>query len=471
MIYKEDNQNKKRKKVHNLIRNSRLVRLIYLPILVLLFTSGCGVSPEIPLPPSTATSTVNSTSTTVQATATPLDSGSQIAEEQILSTPTPAPTATPSRLDYLVEDIVSGTGIRDLILFTLSGEDLVNLLISVLIVLLGSMFGVLLINGLTWIARLTPPKVDDRLLQIVHRQLKLLITLFLLQFSTARLAFLSPELKQWLDIVYFSFLVILLASLIWEITDFFLKGPLIEAASPGNRNLVLTFAPLLRRLIQVLIIIVGLAVILTQFGVNLSALLAVLGLGGLAVSLAAKATLEDMINGFIILIDRPFQVGDRIKIESMDDWGDVEAIGSRTTQIRALDNRLVIVPNSIIGRNQVENFTLSDPSYRVDISFGVSYEADIDQVIKIVTSAIQDVPGILKGKAPSVDFIQFGDSAMIFRALYWLKTYKDIALRTQVNKAISTALAEANIEMPFVTYDINLAYKNPPVSSLDGQPG
>lgn len=471
MSHSNKKKNKRRKKEHNLIRNSRLVRLIYLAILVVIFTPGCGVSPEIPLPALTATSTVPSTSTEVQASNTLLDSGTQPAEEQILSTPTPAPTATPSRLDYLVEDIVSGTGIRDLVLFTLSGEDLVNLLISVLIVLLGSMFGVLLINAITWIARLTPPKVDDRLLQIGHRQLKLLITLFLLQFSTARLAFLSPGLKQWLDIVYFSFLVILMASLIWEITEFFLKEPLIEAASPGNRNLVITFAPLLRRLIQVLIIIVGLAVILTQFGVNLSALLAVLGLGGLAVSLAAKATLEDMINGFIILIDRPFQVGDRIKIESMDDWGDVEAIGSRTTQIRALDNRLVIVPNSIIGRNQVENFTLSDPSYRVDISFGVSYEADIDQVIEIVTSAIQGVPGILKGKAPSVDFIQFGDSAMIFRALYWLKTYKDYALRTQVNKAISTALSEANIEMPFVTYDINLAYKNPPVSSLDGQPG
>lgn len=465
MRFSTENKKFISKNRQNDTRNFGLVWIFYLSCLVVLLTPGCRFKPEIPAPFATATLTITSTNTPVQAASTPVEGGTQIAEEQILSTPTLAPTATPSQMDYLVKGIVSETGIRDLSIFSLSGEDLVNLLLSILIVLLGSLLGVLLINGLRWLASVTPPMVDDQLLRIGHRQLKLLISLFLLKFSTARLSFLSPELKQWLDIVYFSFFVILMGSLIWEVIEYFLKGPVFKTASPSKLNLLITFAPLLRRLIQILIIIIGLAIILTRFGVNLSALLAVLGLGGLAISLAAKATLEDMINGFIILIDRPFQVGDRIKIESMDDWGDVEAIGSRTTQIRALDNRLVIVPNSIIGRSQVENFTKTDPSYRVEISFGVSYESDIDQVIKIVTSAILEVPGILKEKAPIVDFIQFGDSAMIFRALYWLKTYEDYPLRTQVNKAISTALNNAKIELPFVTYDVNLAYKNPPNSS------
>jgi small-conductance mechanosensitive channel len=171
-----------------------------------------------------------------------------------------------------------------------------------------------------------------------------------------------------------------------------------------------------------------------------------------------------MINGFIILIDQPFRIGDRIKIESMDTWGDVEAIGSRTTQIRTIDNRLVIVPNSIIGRSQVENFTYPDPSYRVEVSLGIGYGSDIDQVIEIITNAMLRVPGIMESKPPFVDFLEFGDSAMIFRAYYWLETYEDLRLRTQVNKSISDALEEANVEMPFVTYDVNLAYKELPNS-------
>jgi small-conductance mechanosensitive channel len=68
----------------------------------------------------------------------------------------------------------------------------------------------------------------------------------------------------------------------------------------------------------------------------------------------------------------------------------------------------------------------------------------------------------MESKPPFVDFVEFGDSAMIFRAYYWLTTYEDLRIRTQVNKYISDALEDANVEMPFVTYDVNLAYKETP---------
>jgi small-conductance mechanosensitive channel len=273
---------------------------------------------------------------------------------------------------------------------------------------------------------------------------------------------LSPELKQWLDLIYFSLFVLLIAAIIWKFVDYGLEGPLLKASSPENRNLLITFTPLLSRSIQVLIFLVSLAIILQAFGVNLSALPAVLGLGGLAISLAAKESLEDIINGFIILIDRPFQIGDRIKIESMDTWGDIESIGARTTQIRTIDNRRVIVPNSIIGNSQVENYTGPDPSLRMEVSLGIAYGSDIDQVLEIMSNAILSVPGVMDNQPPVVEFREFGDSAMIFRALYWLNNYRDIRLRTQVNRSIYMALTEANIEMPFVTYDVNLAYKDHP---------
>jgi small-conductance mechanosensitive channel len=384
----------------------------------------------------------------------------QPTEEQVLSTPTPAPTATPSGLDFLVRDVSNRMGGRDLSIFGLDGEDWINLFVSVLIVLVGGAAGSILISGLLWIARRMSPSLNLHLLKGIGDSLKWLIVLFALQFATERLAILPPRLKQWLDLIYFALFVLLAGVIIWKLVDYSLEKPLVRASSPEQRDLLVAFTPLLRRLLQVLIIIVGLAIVLQRFGVNLTALLAVLGLGGLAVSLAAKETLEDMINGFIILIDRPFNIGDRIKIESMDDWGDVEDIGSRTTRIRTLDNRLVIVPNSLIGNSQVENYTHPDPSFGIDISLGIAYGSDIDRVIDIITRAILSIQDLLHEKEPIVDFVEFGDSAMVFRVVYWLKTYKDIRLRSQVNQSIIGALSESGIELPFVTYDVNLAYKD-----------
>jgi small-conductance mechanosensitive channel len=389
----------------------------------------------------------------------PEESSAQSTEQQVLSTPTLAPTATPSQLDYVVDDITQRVGIDHLILFGLEGDSLINLLISLFIVLLGSLLGVLVVNAVLWLTKRTPPTFDDRLVESIDGQLKWLITLSLLQFATARLDFLDPVAKQWLNLIYFSLFVLVIASLVMKLIDYGLEGPLIRASSPQNRNLLITFAPLLRRLVQVAIFVVALAIILQNLGVNLSALLAVLGLGGLAVSLAAKETLEDMISGFIILIDRPFQIGDRIKLESMDSWGDVVAIGSRTTRIRTLDNRLVIVPNSVIGRSQIENFTYPDTNYRIDISVGIGYGSDIDQVIETIEKAVLSVPDVLEVPEPFIGFEEFGDSAMVFVIRYWLGSYSDIQVKTKVNKAIYQSLTEANIEMPFTTYDVNLAYK------------
>jgi small-conductance mechanosensitive channel len=399
-------------------------------------------------PTPSSTSTATPTITPIPTTAPSEGSGAQPTEEQVLSTPTLAPTATPSPLDVVVEDVTQSIGLDDFSIFGLNVDDLVNLIVSILIVLVGSLLGVLLVDFLLWLLTLTPPEFDNQLVATIEKQLKWLIVLFLFQFATARLAFLSPELKQWLDLIYFSLFILLIAAIVWKLVDYMLEGPLLKASSPENRSLIITFTPLLNRSIQVLIFLVSLAIILQAFGVNLSALLAVLGLGGLAISLAAKESLEDIINGFIILIDRPFQIGDRIKIESMDTWGDIESIGARTTQIRTIDNRRVIVPNSIIGNSQVENYTGPDPSLRMEVSLGIAYGSDIS------------VSGVMDNQPPVVEFREFGDSAMIFRALYWLNNYRDIRLRTQVNRSIYMALTEANIEMPFVTYDVNLAYKD-----------
>ena len=432
---------------------TRIYLILFVGLLVGIAT-GCQIG-------HTPTSPTNSPTFTPMPTHTPVSLTTQPGqtEAQVLLTPTLAPTATPSPFDNVVSSIIQRVGIDDLIFLGLSGENLVNLMISVLIVLLGSLFGAIIVNFALWAAKRTPSQFGYRLFKAVEKQVKKLLPLIFLQVATARLAFVNPALKQMLNLIYFALFVFVIAVILWKLIDFWLEGSIKQVSSPQSRDMAFAFTPLLRRLIQVVIILIGLGIVLQNFGVNLSALLAILGLGGLAVSLAAKETLEDIISGFIILLDRPFQLGDRIKIQTMDAWGDVESIGARTTRIRTLDNRLVIIPNSIIGRNQVENFSYPDPSYGVSVSLGIGYGSDINQVIDIITEAILNTPGLMESKPPRVEFMEFGDSAMIFRAIYWLRSYTDILLRTKVNKSISDALNKANIEMPFTTYDVNLVSK------------
>jgi small-conductance mechanosensitive channel len=433
--------------------------LMFAGFFILTFSS-CQVNPESLSAFSPQTATPTSTATPSPQGITSLSPTA--AEEQVISTPTLAPTATPGKLENVVEDLSQESGLDRVMILGLNGQDLLNILVSVVIVVAGSLAGWLLVNLVVWLVKFTPPKLDDNLLAITQRPLKWLLTFVLLQFATTRLDFLSPELKQWLDLIYDAILVIIIATIILKLVEYGLEGPLTRAATPEQRDLLITFFPLFYRLAQVVIVFASLAIILQNFGFNLSALLAILGLGGLAVSLAAKDTLADMISGFIILIEHPYQVGDRIKIESMDGWGDVESIGMRTTRIRTLDNRLVIVPNAVIGRSQVENYTYPDPSCRVDISVGIGYGSDLELVEKTIEAAVLSVPGILDEKAPFVELTKLGDSALIYRVRYWLKSYNDVRIQTKVNKAIYLALTEAQVEMPFITYDVNLSYKDQP---------
>jgi small-conductance mechanosensitive channel len=214
---------------------------------------------------------------------------------------------------------------------------------------------------------------------------------------------------------------------------------------------------LLVRLGRVVLVVVGLAVLLSHFGVSVIGLAAVLGVGGLALSLAAQDTIADAIAGFIILVDRPFRMGDRIEIQGVGTWGDVMEIGLRTTRIRTLDNRMVIVPNSIIGENQVINYTFPDPRYRTQTHVGIAYGTDIEAACRVIVEAVRGVEGVLADKPVDALYHEMGDSAMIFRVRWWIGSYADTRRVTHwVHTALQQTLDDAGIEMPYPTEAVNL---------------
>jgi MscS family membrane protein len=203
--------------------------------------------------------------------------------------------------------------------------------------------------------------------------------------------------------------------------------------------------------------LVGLIIGLGHFGVNVSAFAAALGLGGLAISLAAKDTIADAIAGFIILVDRPFRIGDRIEIAEVGTWGDVTDIGLRTTRIRTRDNRMVIVPNSVIGANQVINYTYPDPRYRIETHVGIAYGTDIETARHVIVNAVRQVEGVLPEKPVDALYNEMGDSAMVFRVRWWIQSYVDTRrVVDRVHTALQHALDAAGIESPYPTQNLNV---------------
>jgi small-conductance mechanosensitive channel len=203
--------------------------------------------------------------------------------------------------------------------------------------------------------------------------------------------------------------------------------------------------------------VIGLTVLLSHFGVNVTALTAALGIGGLAISLAAKDTVSDAIAGMILLIDRPFRVGDRIEIQGVGTWGDVTDVGLRTTRIRTRDNRMVIVPNSIISHNQVINYSYPDPRYRIETHVDIAFGTDVATVRRLLIDTVRQVPGVLTEKPVDALYIDMSGIAMRFRIRWWIQSYVDTRrMFDLVHTAIQYALDEAGIESPNIADNVNL---------------
>jgi small-conductance mechanosensitive channel len=425
-------------------------------------SAACSTAPPTNVPNATATSALPG----IPLTPEPDEPIENDLIGQLIITPTPEPTATPSPLEEAVSEVAITTGLNQILLLGLTGEDWVNLGISLLITLVGIFIIARVIYFiLRKIAEATQNQYDDQILDAVGAQIRWLIVIWIINFATRRLPFLDPEWKQWLESIYFTLIVVLITWILWKLIDLgFEWYRERQAAQEGDRSNVLP--SFLRRTFHLILVIVSLAIISNEFGVNLTVLLILLGIGGLAVSLAAQDTISDVINGVIILLDQPFRVKDRIGIHDLDTWGDVVDIGARTTRIRTRDNRLVIVPNATIGRSQVVNYSFPDPRYRVQTEIGIAYGSDLERSRTIVLETVRNVEGVLPGRPVEALFIEFGDSAIKILVRWWIHSFTDTrTMFDRVHSALYKALMQAGVEMPFTTFDLNLQMRSKKTAS------
>ena len=261
------------------------------------------------------------------------------------------------------------------------------------------------------------------------------------------------SISDLLFVVYFLIIYIFLYRLIGGLIVWYGR----EVAGKTETELDDRYLDLFRRVVLLILSVVVIVTLLGRYGIEVSALVTTLGIGSLAVALAAQETLGDMITGFTIMVDQPFKVGDRVELLDINTWGDVVDIGLRSTRIRTRDNRMVSVPNSVIGKGLVVNYSDPNTVYRVETHVGVAYGADVEQARSIMIEAIRAEEWVMQDERIEALFLEFGDSALIFRVRCWIEHFVETRrIIDKMNTALYRALNEANIEIPFPQRDVHL---------------
>ena len=184
-------------------------------------------------------------------------------------------------------------------------------------------------------------------------------------------------------------------------------------------------------------------------------------------SLASRDLLADLISGAMILIDRPYRIGDRLELPSIDSWGDVVEIGMRSTKILSMENRMVVLPNSQIGKQQIINYSYPDPSYLDITNVLVAYDNDVEQVEQLLAEAILSVDGVEKEREIFTLLIEFTETHMLFWAGWWIASYKDrYPVHAKVSKAIIQKLKEAGVVLPYRKGSLNVKVNPSSESSI-----
>jgi len=291
-------------------------------------------------------------------------------------------------------------------------------------------------------------KIDDILVSRMKDPVIFLLVLTGIYFAIKTLNF-SSGLLDVLDKAYFFLLLIDFA---WALTRF-VDALILEYISPkvkkSESDLDDQLLPIARKSINIAIWTLSIIIGLDNMGYDVGAVIAGLGLGGLAFALAAKDSISNLFAGFTIFTDKPFKIKDRIQIDDYD--GIVEEIGIRSTRIRLLNGRLVTMPNSTLVNDAVTNVT-SEPTRKITMDLGLVYDTSYSQM-KHAEEILQEI----SKENPNVDrcitsFTSFGDFALNIRFIYYIKKGSDIyGVMDSVNMEILRRFEEEKLEFAYPT--------------------
>ncbi len=338
------------------------------------------------------------------------------------------------------------------------GNTLYNISIFFIITFLGILSGKLFNYIMkTYIKKLvgkTKTKFDDIFFESIKFPSSILIFVLFLYLAINELVL--PE--KLYGILYHSFEIIIILCITWFVLNF-VDSVIQFYVIPHVKKTETTFddhiiVPL-RKILRIIIIILGLLMSIRAAGYDITTLLAGLGIGGLAVALAAQDTVKNFIAGVLILVDKPFSLNHWIKFNGVE--GIVEDVGLRSTKIRTFGDSLIIVPNASLLDANIENFS-EMRKRRVLINIGLTYDTPVEK-LKKAKDIIKDIVENHNATLPPmrITFKEFGDFSLNIRVEYFIRNFGfDYYLNTidEINIKIKEEFEKEGIEMAFPTQTV-----------------
>lgn len=214
--------------------------------------------------------------------------------------------------------------------------------------------------------------------------------------------------------------------------------------------------PIIKRTALVLVWIIGIVMALSNIGVNISALLGTLGIGGIAFALAAQDTVKNIFGAFTIFTDKPFNIGDTIRVDSFE--GTVIDVGARSTKIMDYDKRIITFPNYKITDANIINIS-SEPMRRVVLNLGLTYDTTPEKM-KEALDILKAIPGRVENVSSNPSdttavFTNYADSALVIMYIYFIEKQGDIlGVTSNMNMEILSSFNKAGLEFAFPTQTV-----------------
>jgi small conductance mechanosensitive channel len=214
-----------------------------------------------------------------------------------------------------------------------------------------------------------------------------------------------------------------------------------------------TVTKALSNLSRYLVLVMVVVAVLAQFGVQTASILALLGTAGLAIGLALQGTLSNIAAGMMLLILRPFKVGDYVDAEGIS--GTVDSVGLFSTEFTTFDGIYLVVPNNQIWTRAIHNYSRL-PTRRLDVPIGIAYGDDVNKALAALQVLLEGDERVLKDPAPQVMVLELADSSINLNLRCWTRTDHFWDLKFGLNKAAKDCVEEIGCSIPFPQRDVHV---------------
>lgn len=298
----------------------------------------------------------------------------------------------------------------------------------------------------------TETKLDDLIIDHVEEPVVFAVIIAGIYYGLHRLHF-TDSLDNWIAGVYFFLIVFNIAWLINRLIDSLIDEYVVPIVEKTDGDLDDQLLPILRKVIHFIVWSMAIVIGLNNAGYDVGALIAGLGIGGLAFALAAQDTVANVFGGITVFLDKPFTIHDRIQVNGFD--GTVTEVGIRSTRLKTLAGRIVTIPNKVFNGTIIENVS-DEPSRKVVQVLGLTYDMDeshVEKAIKILKEIHEQ--NLQTTEENIVSFSAFGDFSLNITFIYYIKKEADIMeTQTWMNLEILKRFNAAGLDFAFPSQTI-----------------